>query len=121
MARILLGVSGGIAAYKALEVVRLATNHTRCPRYIGDICRDEAYRARRVRPGPLRHAPARHRDDLRELQKTPPPGSVERAAPSSTGGENGPPARPAPGDGAPQPTPGTAVSPPLQQPPEVEP
>ena len=25
MARILLGVSGGIAAYKALEVVRLAT------------------------------------------------------------------------------------------------
>jgi phosphopantothenoylcysteine decarboxylase / phosphopantothenate---cysteine ligase len=34
MARILLGVSGGIAAYKALEVVRLATGAGRAVRVL---------------------------------------------------------------------------------------
>ncbi|MBV9006098.1 MAG: ABC transporter ATP-binding protein [Solirubrobacterales bacterium] len=47
--------------------------HTRCPRYIGDICKTEEPELREVEPGHFWrcHYSA---EQLRELQKTPPPG-----------------------------------------------
>jgi peptide/nickel transport system ATP-binding protein len=47
--------------------------HTRCPRYIGDVCRDKEPELREVEPGHFWrcHYSA---EELRELQKTPPPG-----------------------------------------------
>jgi peptide/nickel transport system ATP-binding protein len=89
--------------------------HTRCPRYIGDVCRDEVPELREVEPGHFWHC---HYDvdELRELQKTPPPASVAGAPQPSAPAEGAPPT-----DQSQAPlTPGTAVSPPPQRP-EVEP
>ena len=74
MARILLGVSGGIAAYKALELARLAT--TRGPRRPGaDDARGRALRRRRLLRGHRRRAGAerrvRARPDPRRLPRRP--------------------------------------------------
>ena len=50
--------------------------HTRCPRYIGDICKNEVPQLREVEPGHFWHC--HHEvDALRELQKTPPPAHAE--------------------------------------------
>ena len=94
--------------------------HTRCPRYIGDICRDEVPELREVEPGHFWHCHYEV-DDLRELQKTPPEGAAARpsgSAPASASDESPP--SDATGAQAPL-TPGTAVAPPPQRPGEVEP
>ncbi len=51
--------------------------HTRCPRYIGDVCKDEEPELKEVEPG---HFWRCHYslEDLRELQKTAPPERAER-------------------------------------------
>jgi peptide/nickel transport system ATP-binding protein len=85
--------------------------HTRCPRYIGDVCRDKVPELREVEPGHFWHCHY-DADELRELQKTPPPGAVARGGVEGNGATAG--------DGAARPTPGTAVNPPLKRP-EVEP
>jgi peptide/nickel transport system ATP-binding protein len=84
--------------------------HTRCPRYIGDICRDEVPQLREVEPGHFWHC---HYDvdELRELQKTPPPSATT---------SNRTPAQASSSAGELPLTPGTAVAPPPTRP-EVEP
>ena len=59
--------------------------HTRCPRYIGDICKDEEPELKEVEPG---HFWRCHYsvDDLRELQKTAPPERHRPTRRSSGGG-----------------------------------
>ena len=66
--------------------------HTRCPRFIGDICKNEEPELKEVEPGHFWrcHHPV---EELRELQKTAPPErgqetSGPRAA--AAAGENGP-------------------------------
>jgi peptide/nickel transport system ATP-binding protein len=66
--------------------------HTRCPRYIGDICKDEEPELKEVEPG---HFWRCHYsvEELRELQKTAPPErSQETSSPreAAAAGENGP-------------------------------
>ena len=66
--------------------------HTRCPRYIGDICKNEEPELKEVEPG---HFWRCHYsvEELRELQKTAPPKrSQETSSPrgAAAAGENGP-------------------------------
>ncbi|MBA2637727.1 MAG: ABC transporter ATP-binding protein [Solirubrobacterales bacterium] len=49
--------------------------HTRCPRYIGDICKDEVPTLREVEPGHFWHCHYTV-EQLRELQQAPPPERV---------------------------------------------
>ena len=73
MARILLGVSGGISAYKALELARLATKGARRPG--PDDARGAALRRRGLLRGHHRRAGAhrrvRARPDARRLPRRP--------------------------------------------------
>ena len=56
--------------------------HTRCPRYIGDICHEQEPELKEVEPG---HFWRCHYsvEDLRELQKTAPPEREDRASDGS--------------------------------------
>jgi peptide/nickel transport system ATP-binding protein len=59
--------------------------HTRCPRYIGDVCKQEVPPLREVEPG---HFWSCHYDaeQLRELQQRPPEERPAAATPSPDGG-----------------------------------
>ena len=61
--------------------------HTRCPRYIGDICKEEEPELKEVEPG---HFWRCHYsvEDLRELQKTAPPEREDRESEGSCSGRS---------------------------------
>jgi peptide/nickel transport system ATP-binding protein len=66
--------------------------HTRCPRFIGDICKDEEPELKEVEPG---HFWRCHYsvEELRELQKTAPPERSQETSSTreaTAAGENGP-------------------------------
>jgi peptide/nickel transport system ATP-binding protein len=58
--------------------------HTRCPRFIGDVCKNEEPPLREVEPGHLWRC-HHSLEDLRELQKTMPPARVNGSGPGGNG------------------------------------
>ena len=84
MARLLLGVSGGIAAYKALEVVRLATKAGHAVRVVQTPARP-ALRRRRLVRGAHRRPGAHRRVRARPgARRVPRPGRRRRTTRSAT-------------------------------------
>src|SRR5258708_3805173 len=78
MSRILLGVSGGIAAYKALELVRLATAPRQAVRVVPTparprLVRGGSFAALTGAPGPVRR-----------VERRPPPRGLSRPASANT-------------------------------------
>ena len=80
MARILLGVSGGIAAYKALELVRLATKAGHAVRVVQTPA-SERFVGRASFAG-LTGSPVL----TGEFERDPPPGAFPHHAPPGAGG-----------------------------------
>ena len=84
MARILLGVSGGIAAYKALELVRLATKAGHAVRVVQTPDAQRFVGARLVRRADRRAGPDRRVRARPGARRLPRPGARRTTTRSAT-------------------------------------